>query len=89
MSDHQHPPHYLTGKRGKRWVGSLRNAQKAGASIVVEETGEPVVWGKTTQVPFQSRPWVSATDVKRHRHGRFVVCTKCRRFDSHDCVPVF
>jgi hypothetical protein len=82
-------PNYLTGKRGRQWGRSLLAAREAGAKIVVEATGEEVAYRRTTQAGFVARPWVALSDLRRHSHSVKVTCSRCRRFDSYDCVAVF
>lgn len=66
-------PDYKTGRRGRNWTYSLVMAQKAGAVIVVEETGEPVKYDRRLSGPGRFRPW-------RRIKGRI-------RFDSRECIP--
>ena len=65
-------PNYLTGQRGRRWATSLISAEKAGARIVVEETGQRVRYLRDASTGSWARPWIDA---------------KGRRYDSYDCVP--
>ena len=65
----------VTGRKGKGWTQSLNAARKAGAVIVVEETGQPVTYDPLpgSRKPF--RPW-------RVYRGK-------RRYDSVECIPDF
>ncbi|MFF4582071.1 hypothetical protein [Streptomyces sp. NPDC001389] len=65
-------PDYRTGHRGRHWTHALRSAQKAGAVVVTDETGEAVRYGGERSGPGRFRPWV--TD-------------KGERYDSHDVHP--
>jgi hypothetical protein len=51
-------PNWKTGvgRGGRSWCSSLRRAAKAGAVIIVEETGMPVTYDNPDRKRF--RPWV-------------------------------
>lgn len=65
-------PDYLTGRRGRHWTHALRSAQRAGAVIVTDETGEPVVYHPSSSSPGRGRPWITQQGM---------------RYDSHDVHP--
>ncbi|MFD3700350.1 hypothetical protein ACFWUZ_30205 [Streptomyces sp. NPDC058646] len=65
-------PDYRTGRRGRHWTHALRSAQKAGAVIVTDDTGEPVIYTHDHTTPARFRPWITAAGV---------------RYDSHDVHP--
>ena len=65
-------PDYRTGRRGRHWTHALRSAQKAGAVIVTDDTGEPVTYTYDHTTPGRFRPWTTAAGV---------------RYDSHDVHP--
>jgi predicted ATPase len=67
-------PNWMTGRKGKNWTVSLRRAAEAGAVIVVEETGEQVLYKRPPGKGQCFRPW---QDDKGHR------------YDSFECIPVF
>lgn len=71
-----HLPNYSTNTRGKKWTVSLRAAERAGAKIFVEETGERVRYQPNPSGTYTERrkPWV---DRKGQRH------------ESRDCAPLF
>ncbi|MFF4317869.1 hypothetical protein [Streptomyces sp. NPDC001568] len=65
-------PDYVTGRHGPHWTHSLRAAQRAGAVIIADDSGEPVRYARADGGPGRFRPWVDA-------HGT--------RYDSHDVHP--
>ncbi|MFB6510387.1 hypothetical protein ACFCW4_20655 [Streptomyces virginiae] len=65
-------PDYRSGHRGRHWTHALRSAERAGAVIVTDDTGEPVTYTFDHTGPGRFRPWISASG---------------RRYDSHDLHP--
>ncbi|MER5931729.1 hypothetical protein [Streptomyces sp. NPDC002054] len=65
-------PDYRSGRKGPHWTHALRSAQKAGAVIVTDDTGEPVAYTFDHTGPLRFRPWVTR---------------KGTRYDSHDVHP--
>ena len=66
-------PNYRSGFRGRNWTTSLRTAQKHGAVIVVEESGEQVQYDRLR-------------DSHKHHHWRADDGT---RYESRDCIPLW
>jgi hypothetical protein len=66
-------PNYQTHKKGRGWTQSLLAAYKAGATIVLDDTGEPVTYEKDRSAR-GFRHW-------KTRNGQ--------RYDSYDVHPVF
>lgn len=67
-------PNWATGIRGKHWSRSLKQAQRRGAVVIVEETGVSVMYAPRASSMKAFRPWVD-------RNGN--------RYDSCECIPVF
>ncbi|MER6218153.1 MULTISPECIES: hypothetical protein [unclassified Streptomyces] len=65
-------PDYRSGHRGRHWTHALRSAQKAGAVVVTDETGEEVRYAAEPSGPGRFRPWVTEAGV---------------RYDSHEVHP--
>ncbi|MFJ6940099.1 hypothetical protein [Streptomyces sp. NPDC101132] len=65
-------PDYRTGHRGRHWTHALRSAQKSGAVIVTDETGEVVGYSPESTGPGRFRPWITPAGT---------------RYDSHDVHP--
>ncbi|MCF3183574.1 hypothetical protein IPZ70_27065 [Streptomyces polychromogenes] len=65
-------PDYRTGHRGRHWTHALRSAEKAGAVVVTDETGEAVRYAGEPSGPGRFRPWLTASG---------------ERYDSHDVHP--
>ncbi|MFB6805221.1 hypothetical protein [Streptomyces sp. NPDC056387] len=65
-------PDYRTGHRGRHWTHALRAAQRKGAVIVTEDTGEVVAYAPERTGPGRFRPWATASGI---------------RYDSHDVRP--
>lgn len=57
-------PDYRSGKRGPHWTHALRSAQKAGAVIVTDETGDAVRYLYDGHGPSRFRPWITAKGVR-------------------------
>lgn len=57
-------PDYRTGRRGRHWTHALRSAQRVGAVIVTDDTGESVSYSHTDSGPGRLRPWVSVDGVR-------------------------
>jgi hypothetical protein len=69
-------PNMVTGKRGPLWCQSLLRAQRKGAVIVSDETGQPVKY-KVAHPHGSSkafRAWVAADG---------------GRYDARECHPVW
>ncbi|AXE24879.1 hypothetical protein C0216_16735 [Streptomyces globosus] len=63
-------PDYRSGRRGRHWTHALRSAEKAGAVIVTDDTGEPVRFAAGGSGPGRFRPW---TGPDGHRYDSYEV----------------
>ncbi|MCX5309100.1 hypothetical protein OG304_37665 [Streptomyces sp. NBC_00160] len=65
-------PDYRTGRRGRHWTHALRAAQRTGAVIVTDDTGQLVTYAPDRTGPGRFRPSTTPAGV---------------RYDSHDVHP--